>query len=401
MSGNVYTLRARCPSWDAVEGFYTRSVMPGGLLAARVPFVPQPGDRVTLALELPNEMVMAIDGVVRKVSPTERGKTPIVVRLVGFGEKTIARLASMVAEARAEASAAPVPVPVARSRSRRVRPPPPTPEDAPVNIRLDPRDDPDPSQLGAEARAVYQMLVEELERLHELDAASVLGCEPGADLDGVRAAYFKRVKQLHPDVLARHRSPAIAHAAQELFIFVNRAYDRMRSAARAAGDTAFAGSAMRKETGWVVDLTDFGEPLAAADLFRDVDETAPRGDAAVAIIDDQPEPEVDDGEPAAPLSELVAEAAAAAERGDFGRAAELYAEALGREPRDRKLRGRYHATRGRQLIGQGDRVRATTQLELALSHDPDNVVAAEALADIRGGGRKRRGRLSRWFGGGK
>lgn len=410
MSGNVYTLRARCATWDAVEGFYLHSVMPGGLLAARVPFVPKPGDRVTLALELPDEVVMAIDGVVRKVAGTEGGKTPIVVRLVGFGDKAVARLAAMVAEARAESE--PVPVPASRARSRKVRPPPPRPEDAPVNIRIDPLGDPDPSTLDGESRAVYERLIAELERIRELDAAAVIGCDADAELEEVRAAYVERVRELHPDVLARHRSPVIAHAAQELFIFVNRAYDRLRSAARAAGRPSVTGSAIRKEMGWVVDVSDFGEAaiseapgrarrLSETDLFRDVDETSPRaavpldgGDSAAAAARGS-------GDPPSNLSDLIAEAAAAAERGDFGRAAELYAEALGHDPRDRKLRARYHATVGRQLIGKGDRVRATTQLELALSHDPDNAAAAEALGDLRGDGRRRRGRLSRWFGGPK
>jgi curved DNA-binding protein CbpA len=405
--GNVYTLRARCATWGAVESFYRDRVLPGGLLAARVPFVPQPGDRVALALELPDEVVMAIDGVVRKVGESDGHKTPIVVRLVGFGEKTISRLRAMVAEGRGASgrdrrAASSVPIPASRARSRRVRPPPPRPEDAPVNIAIATPAAPDPSALDEPARGVYDRLVAELERLSELDAAAVVGCEPGAELEAVRRAYFERVKELHPDVLARHRSAAIGHAAQELFIFVNRAYDRLRSAARVAGRGQLIGSALRGELGWVIDVGDLGgdpgdRALSAADLFRDVDDTAPRGDAAVALTGGEPAPG-GAAEPAVPLSELVAEAGAAAERGDFDRAAELYAEALGLEPRDRKLRARYHAARGRQLIGQGDRVRATTQLELALSHDPDNADAAAALADIRGGGRrKRRSRLSRWL----
>ena len=392
MAPNTYTLRARCADWDAVEGFYSQRVMPGGLLAARVPFVPQPGDRVTVALELPDGLVMAIDGAVRRVGPSRAGKTPIVIRLVGFGERAVARLEAMVADGRAAAAAAGISPPSGR-RKGSARPPPPRPEDAPVDIRIEPRAAPDPSTLSPEARAVYDELVRELERMRELGAAAVIGSEPGATLAEVRAAYIELVKSHHPDLLARHRSPAIAGAAEELFIFANRAYDRVRSAARSAGHAAVAGPAMRAELGWVIDVSDLGggdrpRSLDAADLFGDVDDSAP-GDAAVSLAGDE--------EPRMSMSELVAEAAAADARGDYARAAELFAEALQIAPRDRKLRARYHATRGRQLIARGDRVRATTQLELALSHDPDNRDAAEVLAGMREKPKRRRSRLTRWL----
>lgn len=423
MSTTSYTLRVRCPTWAAVESFYRDRVRPGPHLAARVPFVPQRGDRVVVALELPDQVVMAIDGVVRELGHSDGVKTPILIRLVGFDTKTVGRLEQLVREGEAEAVAA-------ASRDSRGgrqqpprrghRPPPPRPEDAPVDIRVERFQPPDPSGLGGEARAVYDQLVAELAQLRELPAHEVVGAADGARSQEVRQAYFEAVKRLHPDVVARYAEPAVTHAASELFIFVNRAYDRVRSAARAAGLASEPGPALSPGRGWLIDLDDLGSgaprpgsgelfrvrigrsrrasapapvptsSLTAEELFRDLGGDDSAGatyqDNSAAPADEHPD-----------LSELIAEAAAAAERGDQARAAQLYAEALQVDPRDRHLRARYHASRGRQLVAAGDPVRATTQLELALAHDPDNATAAKALAELRGAHRRRKGRLSRWF----
>lgn len=423
MSTTSYTLRVRCPTWAAVESFYRDRIRPGGHVAARVPFVPQRGDRVVLALELPDQVVMAIDGVVRELGQSDGVKTPILVRLVGFDTKTVGRLEQLVREGQAEeVASASRDSRGGRQRPRRrgARPPPPRPEDAPVDVRVETFQPPDPSGLGGEARAVYDQLVAELAKLRELPAHVVVGAAEGAGSRAIRQAYFDSVKRLHPDVVARYAEPAVTHAASELFIFVNRAYDRVRSAARAAGFAPEPGPALTPGRGWLIDLDDLGssaprpgtgEPfrvrigpgrrdstpvsvptssLTAEELFRDLGSDDAAGAAnyenSGAPAEEHPD-----------LSELIAEAAAAAERGDLDRAGQLYSEALQVDPRDRHLRARYHASRGRQLLAAGDSQRATTQLELALAHDPDNANAAKALADLRGSHRRRRGRFSRWF----
>ena len=60
------TLHVRCATWEQVEVFTTRKLRKGKLLSMKVPFVATVGRAVTLGLELPNEVVIAIDGVVQK-----------------------------------------------------------------------------------------------------------------------------------------------------------------------------------------------------------------------------------------------------------------------------------------------------------------------------------------------
>lgn len=114
------TLHVRCTTWDQVESFHTRKLRRGKLLSMKVPFVPELGSSVTLGLELPNDLVIAIDGVVRKASPIEGDtKTWIEVELIGFTDEVVARIRAMAAGVIAvpEAPAAP-PSGRARSRSR-------------------------------------------------------------------------------------------------------------------------------------------------------------------------------------------------------------------------------------------------------------------------------------------
>lgn len=429
-----YTLRVRCASWQALESFYRDRIRPGALLGARVPFVPQRGDQVTVALELPDGIVVAIDGVVRELGETKEGKTPIMLRLVGFDNATIDRLKEMVREGLEASVTEPgkrvpvaVPKPAARGRRSPVRPPPPTPEDAPIDIAIPPFEPPASGELANDQRKLYEQLTTELERLRELGAREVVGVGSDASPLEVRAAYFELVRQFHPDAVAMHHSPALTHAASELSIFINRAYDRVRSAVRAADGQSVAGPAFRPELGWLIDMGDIAmaqappepsrpgfrvrlapppeaakpepvrqrsAPLTADSLFDDlasqVDESEPGRTALASRTLDDP------GDRAENLSELVAEAASAAERGDLESAAKLFADALSCDPRDRKLRARYHAARGRQLLAAGDRVRATTQLEIALTHDPSSRDARSALDSLRGEGTRKR-RFSGWF----
>ncbi len=70
------TLHVRCSTWDQVDVFTTRKLRKGKLLSMKVPFETSAGTRVTLGLELPNQLVVAIDGVVLRASPiaAEPGK---------------------------------------------------------------------------------------------------------------------------------------------------------------------------------------------------------------------------------------------------------------------------------------------------------------------------------------
>src|SRR5262249_58209572 len=65
------TLHVRCTTWEQVEVFHTRKLRRGKLLSMKVPFHSDPGAQVTLNLELPNQVVIVIEGTVLKSSPVE------------------------------------------------------------------------------------------------------------------------------------------------------------------------------------------------------------------------------------------------------------------------------------------------------------------------------------------
>ena len=68
------TLHVRCATWEQVEVFHTRKLRRGKLLSMKVPFPCDPGTGVTLNLELPNQVVIVIEGVVQKAAPVEPDK---------------------------------------------------------------------------------------------------------------------------------------------------------------------------------------------------------------------------------------------------------------------------------------------------------------------------------------
>jgi hypothetical protein len=66
------------------------------------------------------------------------------------------------------------------------------------------------------------------------------------------------VVHFHPDRFARYASPAVSLIAQEVFIHINKAYDRMRDAAVAAGEAISAGPALLPHRGWLAGFEDIG-----------------------------------------------------------------------------------------------------------------------------------------------
>src|SRR5687767_3710931 len=103
------TLHVRCARWEQVEACHTRKLRRGKLLSMRVPFQVAIGGQVTLGLELPNEMVIALEGIVRKVdaggAKDPSGKTWIEVEFAGFTEDVVARIKAMAGQVHDETSA--------------------------------------------------------------------------------------------------------------------------------------------------------------------------------------------------------------------------------------------------------------------------------------------------------
>ena len=88
------TLHVRCGTWEQVEVFTTRKLRKGRLLSMKVPFPAKIGTPVTIGLELPNEVTIAIDGIVQKSAPVEgdSNRTWIEIELIGFTDDVKAKL---------------------------------------------------------------------------------------------------------------------------------------------------------------------------------------------------------------------------------------------------------------------------------------------------------------------
>ena len=442
-----HTLKVKCPTWDHVESFYRKKVKPGGKLSARVPFQAAAGEVVTIALELPDELIVAIEGEVESVAPAPDGKkTALSLTLYGLTDRVMERLAALVAEARGKkgargpgvargqeagrASSRP-PMPLAWAVGRGpaglaedgATPPPPLPTDAPVDEVVEQFEVPRAELVPEDERPVFTELAGELRRLREASAADILGVRWDAGVEGIRTAYFRLTRRLHPDAFAHHRSRAIQTIATELFIHVNRAYDHMRDEAVAAGAAIAAGPALLPHRGFMARFDDFGSgritppggmpsradggatptpvPFTAEHLFADVQES----DAHRAAIQVQPgvgitgalvpptTPPADAFDE--PVADLEARGRASIDDGDFAAARETLAAVLRRDPRNRAVRALYHTASAEVLLAEDKPVEARTQLEVALAHDPGCERATQVIQRMRRAQLKKTGGFKR------
>ena len=368
------TLHVRCTTWEQVEVFHTRKLRRGKLLSMRVPFRADPGAEVTLNLELPNQVVIVIDGIVLKSSPVEAdpkatkpdaGKTWLEVELVGFTEDVIARIRRMAAgDEPPEEEAPPTPAPPPRRTTAPI---------AAVTGAGGPND-----ELPADERELFQQLSAELRRLRSLAVHEVLGVQRDADAEQIRLGWMNLIRRHHPDLVARRNAPAIMHLAEELTILVNRAYDRLRVALVAEGRAASVGPALTPPPGWLVGFED----ISSTGSIRS-------GKLAQTLQNGGNAPQV---EPIArPPSTAAVEGGEAFELraramlgdGDAANAQEVLAAALCVYPRSRPLRSLYYVASAISALGKGEVMLATSQLETALAHHEHCSEAAAILELLR------------------
>ncbi len=361
------TLHVRCATWQQVEVFHTRKLRRGKLLSMKVPFHCDPGAEVTLNLELPNEVVIVIDGTVLKSSPVEPdpkaarpevGKTWLEVELIGFTEDVVARIRRMAAGVDLDPDPEPTPTPVRPGR---------------VTGQMHVTDD-----LPADERAVFQHLTAELRRLRSVAVHEVLGVPRDADAEQIRRGWMDLVRRHHPDLVARRNAPAISHLAEELTILANRAYDRLRVALVAEGRASSVGPALTPPPGWLVGFDDISSTgsIGRAKLAQTLQSggNAPVAEPVVAT------PPPSSGQ-AGEAFELRARAMLG--DGDADNAQEVLAAALCVYPRSRPLRSLYYVASALAALQTGEIMLATSQLETALAHHEDCVEAAALLELLR------------------
>ncbi len=366
------TLHVRCTTWEQVEVFHTRKLRRGKLLSMRVPFRADPGSEVTLNLELPNRVVIVIDGVVLKSSPPieaearaakgDAGKTWLEVELVSFTEDVVERIRRMAAGETAEL----VPEP----------PPPPPRTRTTGQLSAMPGD-----ELPADERALFQQLTAELRRLRSLAVHEVLGVPRDADAEQIRLGWMDLIRRHHPDLVARRNAPAITHLAEEITILINRAYDRLRVALVAEGRAASVGPALTPPPGWLVGFEDISS--TGLNARNKLAHTMQNGGNApqvepVALPARRSSPEGSEGGEA-----FEARARAMLGDGDADNAQEVLAAALCVYPRSRPLRSLYYVASAISALGKGEVMLATSQLETALAHHEDCIEAAAILELLR------------------
>jgi DnaJ-domain-containing protein 1 len=357
------TLHVRCATWEQVEAFHARKLRRGKLLSMKVPFQTQPNAPVTLGLELPNGVLIAIDGVVLKASPIEGDtKTWIEVDLVGFTPDVLERLRAM---AKGAESLKPAPAP-----------PPPPPAKTRLSTNPEAKQPPD---APSDERALFQQLTAELRRLRQLAVHEVLGVSRDADADTVRHAWMDLVRRHHPDLVARHAAPAISHLAEELTILLNRAYDRLRAALVAEGRATTIGSTLQHPTGWLVGFEDLSS-VDGSPIKKPTSQPGfprPGTPPPPARAQTNPPASPDGGEA------FEARARTMLKVGDANKAQEVLAAALVVYPRSRPLRSLYYVASALGAIYKGEMMLATAQLETALAHYNECHEAASILEEIR------------------
>ena len=369
------TLHVRCSTWEQVETFHSRKLRRGKLLSMKVPFAAALGSAVTLGLELPNDVVIAIDGIVRKSSPIEGDtKTWIEVELIGFTEEVIQRIKNMAANV----------VAVTRAPTR---PPEPgattTPPERPSKPLIN-------DELPVDERQLFTHLTGELKRMRQAAVHDVLGVERDADADAIRLGWMNLVRKLHPDLVARRKAPAITHLAEELTILANRAYDRLRYALVAEGRANVIGSSVNPPPGWLVGFDD----LASANRTSPGGRTLP---LPASTNNGAPAPVVAQGSGGQGGEAFETRARTMLGQGDADTAQEVLAAALVVYPRSRPLRSLYYVASAVSALSKGEVMLATSQLETALAHYEGCNEAARILEHVKKHGESDRDAVLRVF----
>jgi DnaJ-domain-containing protein 1 len=353
------TLHVRCTTWEQVETFTTRKLRKGKLLSMKVPFAANVGAPVTLGLELPNQLVVAIDGVVQRASVVE-GEVPvrtwIEIELTGLTDEVLARIRSMAADARGDQEKTPAPI------RQRAQTPLPTAE-----------------QLPADERALFQHLSGELRRLRSAAVHDVLGVAHDAEPEQIRSSWKNLIRRHHPDLVARRGAPAITHLAEELTILSNRAYDRLRAAVVAEGRGQIVGPTLTTPPGWLVGFDDIASgdgsvgPRASQPRLTRVPDATPRPKTTPSI----PPTNIQGGEA------FEQRARAMLGQGDASNAREVLAAALVVYPKSKALRSLYYVATALVALADNEIMLATSQLETALAHHEQCIEAAALLEHVK------------------
>jgi len=388
---------------------------------ARVPFSPEQRSSITIALELPDGLVVSIDAVVEGVRQAPDGKKSAIRMSLSGMSALRPRLERAVAKAREELGEAEARVPTDSKLPRTdtglfV----PIPSDAPIDEPVEFVQLPRSEDVSEDVRERYIELEKSLATMREKAAHDVLGVAWDAEVADIRQAYFAMVKRYHPDVVSKHDSAAISLLASEIFIYINKAYDRLRDSAVAAGRAIVAGPALLPSSGWMATFDDIGnERPRASHIISDYEApvpvpvkalsslavNAPQSSSTVEVrftggdsgesniekeglfddarstesgmkpLDDRAEPvlpdagELQEGLDDAKILLLIEQGHTLLDEKKYNEAREVLAALLEQVPRNREARALYHVAYGYTLQERGEEAAAMTQFDVALKHN--------------------------------
>ncbi len=358
------SFRIACPTWRHVQVFLEPSLQQGRALALRLPFAVAGGDALTLSLRLPNNALVAIESVVERAAQDIAGRWSAKVKLTGLDSKVAARLEEMMSADEAADSGAAELVEVWR---------PPQMADVP--------DD---------ERERFQEIAAQLVQLRGRGAREALGLGPQPSKPMVEQAVLRELRSVHPDALCGHSVDLVA-MGREVCIELERVrtalLNRLPTPEVAAQRRAGVFLCRANIDDWHSRRTTRTDHPAQAEPAKspsDGDDDS----AEPAIIEDSLDGSEESGDGQEPVKvivgDLVDEGMAHLDAGRATDARATFAAAIKSEPRNRPLRALYHVAHGRELIDGGDAVRATTQFEAALVHDPECARARRSLDALRG-----------------
>jgi hypothetical protein len=387
------TLHVRCSTWEQVEVFTTRKLRKGRLLSMKVPFDAPTGTQVTLGLELPNQIVIAIDGIVQRASAIDndpKSRTWIELELIGFTDDVMGRIREM---ARAAVNPANAPA-VAASPVRKSK--------TGITGMGD--------DLPADERTLFQHLAGELRRLRAAAVHDVLGVAVDASPEEIRTGWKNLVRRHHPDLVARRGAAAITHLAEELTILSNRAYDRLRAAVVAEGRGNVIGPTLSSPPGWLVGFDDIASggktpPHAHGETRQVTTRFERHAEGTQAPPERRSQPTINPTTIAAAGTPSTIQGGEAFEQraramlaeGDANAAREVLAAALVIYPRSKSLRSLYYVASALVALGEGELMLATSQLEAAIAHHEQCVEAVQMLDHVRKDGTTKVEELRRLF----
>ena len=357
------TLHVRCTTWEQVDVFTTRKLRKGKLLSMKVPFETKAGAPLTLGLELPNQLVVAIDGIVQRASPIDPepgakldvSRTWIEIELTGHTDEVMTRIRTMASEAIEGKTPPSTATPPALRRTSA----------AVVD------------DLPADERELFQHLSSELRRMRSAAVHDVLGVPVDANAAQVRTSWKNLIRRHHPDLVARRAAPAISHLAEELTILSNRAYDRLRAALVAEGNGTIVGPTLSSPPGWLVGFEDIASGGAivrsSQPRLEHVPDATPRPRTSPTL----PSSTIQGGE----AFEVRARAMLATGDGDNAR--EVLAAALVVYPRSKSLRALYLVATALVALLRGEVMLAISQLETALAHYEQSIEATMLLEHVK------------------